>query len=214
MRKKQDSVRLARKKRKTPRLGGGNPSRQSPTGITYQQRKKPIHRLPDGSLRIPLGGREEEEEPRCGGEGGGAGARRIRRRKWRRVRRALRLEARVSGCRVEIPLSRSRLLPSSPGLLLLQFPKQSALPSVATGYWAFVPAAFLPRRGSTVVAGLPSLAAAPAASSGPAVVPRRRLAPSTVQAKAPSPLPVAYGSAAGFAGLRWRSAGLVCCSSH
>ena len=92
---------------------------------------------------------ERERGGSGGGNGGGCGER----LDWERECQAAEWRS---------PLSRSQLLPSSPGLLLLQFPRQSALPSVATGYWAFVPAAFLPRRGSTVVAGLPSLAAAPA----------------------------------------------------
>lgn len=60
----RSKIQFAWRQRNKSSYEGIRPSKARP-GITYQQRKKPIHPLPGGSLRIPMGGREEELA--CGG---------------------------------------------------------------------------------------------------------------------------------------------------
>lgn len=154
------------KESKTPRLGG-NPSRQSPT-------------------RNHLPTEEETNPPTPGwisphstGRAGGGAA--LRRGGWSgsaedpAEKMAAGAASAWSEC-VRLPSGDPPLAlpapPLFPGPSLLQFPKET----VATGYWALVPPFFPVVGAQSVVAGLPSLAAAPAVrlleSSGPAALPR------------------------------------------
>lgn len=115
VRKKQDSVRLVTKKQKLQEGRESVQAKPDQVSLTNRGRNQSTQ---GGSLRIPLGGWEEEQ--RCGGEGA-AGARRIRQRKWRWLRRVL-------GVSVRLPSGRSPSRSLAPGSAPPLFPCWGSVP--------------------------------------------------------------------------------------